>query len=51
MAFIRTHITGLKLFMPDGAASWLLTECDPGLGFPELGFVSLTEITESRGKR
>ena len=56
------HRPVVKLFMPDGAATWLLTECDPddpdrlfglcdlGLGFPELGYVSLTEITELRGK-
>jgi hypothetical protein len=56
------HRPVVKLFVPDGAATWLLTECDPddpdrlfglcdlGLGFPELGYVSLTEITELRGK-
>ena len=52
----------LKLFTPDGAATWLLTELDPddpdiafglcdlGMGFPELGSVSLREITAARGK-
>ena len=42
----------VKLFTPDASATWLLTEldpddpdrafglCDPGLGFPELGYVS-----------
>lgn len=56
------HRPVVKLFMPDGAATWLLTECDPddpdrlfglcdlGLGFPELGYVSLTEIMEVRGR-
>ncbi|KRR14919.1 transposase [Bradyrhizobium jicamae] len=56
------HPRVVKLFMPDGAATWHLTECDPddpdrlfglcdlGLGFPELGYVSLAEITELRGK-
>lgn len=51
----------LKLFSPDGAATWLLTECDLddpdrlfglcdlGLGFPELGYVSLAEIKQFRG--
>ncbi len=41
----------VKLFMPDGSGTWLLTEldpaeptrafslCDPGLGSPELGYV------------
>jgi hypothetical protein len=56
------HRPVVKLFMPDGAATWLLTECDPddpdrlfglcdlGLGCPELGYVSLTEIMELRGR-
>jgi hypothetical protein len=51
----------LKLFAPDACATWLLTECDPdepdrlfglcdlGLGYPEIGYVSLTEITSIRG--
>lgn len=50
-----------KLFTPDAGATWLLTECDPdepdqlfglcdlGLGYPEIGYVSLTEITSIRG--
>lgn len=56
------HRPVVKLFTPDGAATWLISEVDPddpdrlfglcdlGLGFPELGYVSLTEITELRGK-
>ena len=44
----------VKLFTPDGGATWLLTELDPdyptlafglcdlGMGFPELGYVSLS---------
>jgi len=52
----------VKLFSPDGAAIWLLTELDPrdcdiafglcdlGMGFPELGSVSLSEIAAVRGK-
>ena len=52
----------VKLFTPDANATWLLTELDPvdedcafglcdlGLGFPELGYVSLTEISEVRGR-
>ena len=52
----------VKLFVPWGAATWLLTEletddgediafglCDLGMGFPELGRVSLTEIRQLRG--
>lgn len=51
----------LKVFTPDAGATWLLTEIDPddetrafglcdlGLGMPELGWVSLTELAELRG--
>ena len=51
----------VKLFDPCGAATWLLTEIDPddetvawglcdlGMGFPEFGTVSLTEMAEYRG--
>ena len=51
----------VKLFTPNAGATWLLTELDPqepdiafglcdlGLGFPELGSVSLSEITSARG--
>lgn len=51
----------VKLFTPDAAATWLLTEiypdgphiafglCDLGLGFPELGDVSLAELSTLRG--
>ena len=46
----------VKLFNPCGAGTWLLTELDPenedhafglcdlGMGFPELGYVSLAEL-------
>jgi hypothetical protein len=51
----------VKLFTPDGNATWLLTEldhdndlafglCDLGFGCPELGYVSLTELRSVRGK-
>jgi Protein of unknown function (DUF2958) len=52
----------VKLFTPDAGATWLLTEIDPddhdhafglcdlGLGYPELGWVSLTEIAAVRGR-
>jgi len=50
----------VKLFNPDGAATWLLTEldddgmmfglCDTGYGSPELGYVSLKELTDFRGR-
>ena len=46
----------VKLFTPDANATWLISEVDPddpdrlfglcdlGLGYPELGYVSLAEI-------
>jgi hypothetical protein len=52
----------VKLFTPDADCTWLLTEIDPdnpdiafglcdlGIGCPELGSVSLTEIFALRGK-
>lgn len=56
------HFPVVKLFTPDAGATWLLTELDPedpdlafglcdlGLGCPELGYVSLAEIADVRGK-
>lgn len=52
----------LKLFTPDVGVTWLLTEIDPeerdrafglcdlGLGFPELGWVSLWELATVCGR-
>jgi hypothetical protein len=52
----------VKLFLPDAGATWLLTEVDPddgdrafglcdlGVGFPELGYVRISELVEVRGK-
>ena len=52
----------VKLFTPDASATWLLSELDPsdpdrafglcdlGLGFPELGYVSLAELAAVRGR-
>jgi hypothetical protein len=50
----------VKLFTPDAQCTWLITEldtdgllfglCDLGLGCPELGYVSLTELSSVRGK-
>jgi hypothetical protein len=52
----------VKLFTPDAGCTWLLTEIDPddpdiafglsdlGLGHPELGSVSLSELESVRGK-
>ena len=51
----------VKLFLPDGRATWLLTELDPtepprafglcdlGLGAPEVGYVDLNELARLRG--
>src|SRR5436305_9880619 len=52
----------VKLFTPDAGCTWLLTEIDPddpdiafglcdlGMGFPELGSVSLLELESVRGQ-
>lgn len=52
----------VKLFTPGAGCTWLLTEIDPentdiafglcdlGLGYPELGDVSITELLTVRGK-
>lgn len=58
---IDDHTVHLKLFTPDGAATWhivaadledgmLFGLCDLGLGFPELGYVNLEELTQVRGR-
>ena len=52
------HRPVVKLFNPAGAATWLLTEiegdiafglCDLGMGSPELGSVSITELEAITG--
>lgn len=54
------HFPVFKAFTPDAGASWLITElapdedslfglCDLGLGEPELGYVSLSELQTVRG--
>ena len=54
------HYPLVKIFDPCGASTWLFTElnedgdtlfgaCDLGMGFPELGYASLAEITRLRG--
>lgn len=51
----------VKLFTPGGAGTWLLTELDPetgtayglcdlGLGYPELGYVLLSELPTKPGR-
>ncbi len=56
------HMPVVKFFDPCGASTWLITECDPeepgqlfglcdlGMGYPELGYVSLRELQIVRGK-
>ena len=58
----RDHRPVLKLFTPDAQCTWLISESDPddpdrlfglcdlGQGYPELGFVSLSEILSVRGR-
>ena len=55
------HWPVVKLFTPDAGCTWLLSELDPeepdiafglcdlGLGFPEIGYVRLSEIASVRG--
>lgn len=56
------HQPIVKLFTPDGGATWLLSEtepddpdiafglCDLGLGFPELGSVRISVLMAHRGR-
>ena len=56
------HVPVVKFFDPAGAATWLITEvsrddpdvlfglCDLGMGFPELGYVSLTELKSVKNR-
>lgn len=56
----RDHRPVVKVFTPDAQATWLFTEmaadgdtlfglCDVGHGMPELGYVSLAELSLLRG--
>lgn len=56
------HAPVVKLFTPDGACTWLLSELDPndpdlafglcdlGMGCPEMGYVLLSELASVRGR-
>jgi hypothetical protein len=56
------HIPLLKLFTPDANATWLISALDPddpdqafalcdlGMGFPELGYISITELSTIKGR-
>ncbi|MFD2937819.1 DUF2958 domain-containing protein [Spirosoma flavum] len=58
----KDHKPVVKLFTPDAGCTWLLTEvdseetdlafglCDLGLGFPELGYLSVAELISVRGR-
>ena len=58
----QDHAPVVKIFTPDAQATWLISEMDPedndrlfglcdlGLGFPELGYVSLNELHALRGQ-
>lgn len=58
---INDYIPVVKLFA-GGSATWLLTEfdpdtltffglCDLGLGYPELGYVELSDLTSAHAER
>ena len=55
------HIPVVKYFLPGTGCTWLITElerdedtlyglCDLGMGEPELGYVSLTELQSVRSR-
>lgn len=58
----QDHKPVVKFFDPCGAATWLITEmsaedndilfglCDLGMGFPELGYVRLSELEGVKGR-
>lgn len=58
----KDHYPVIKLFMPGMAHTWLITELDPeepdiafglcdlGMGYPELGYVSLEEISSVKNR-
>lgn len=58
---VKGDLPAVKLFTPDAGATWVLWEydpeskiafglCDLGLGFPELGTVSIDEVHALRGQ-
>ena len=59
---LMQHRPVVKLFTPDCGSTWLLVSvsksdpdlafglCDLGVGFPELGYVSLKELSQIRGR-
>lgn len=58
---IRGDLPAVYIFTPDANATWILWEydpdeelafglCDMGLGYPELGYVSIIELMNLRGR-
>lgn len=58
---LKGDLPAVYVFTPDAGATWVLWEyspeeglafglCDLGLGFPEMGYVSVPELEELRGK-
>ena len=58
---LKGDLPAVYVFTPDSAATWVLWEyepktgeafglCDLGLGFPELGYVSIPELESVKGK-
>lgn len=56
----RGDLPAVYVFTPDAAATWVVWEysneeqlayglCDLGMGFPEIGYVSVRELEEFRG--
>ncbi|TFF37935.1 DUF2958 domain-containing protein [Mucilaginibacter psychrotolerans] len=61
MGEYKDHHPVVRLYITGTACTWLLTElcpdepdiafglCDLGMGFPEIGYVSIQEITDAQG--
>ena len=58
---LKGDLPAVYVFTPDAGATWVLWEysadegnafglCDLGLGFPEMGYVSVPELEALRGK-
>lgn len=58
---VRGDMPAVYVFTPDANATWVLWEyntdeeiafglCDLGLGFPEMGYVALSDLMNARGQ-
>jgi hypothetical protein len=58
---VRGDLPAVYIFTPDANATWVLWEydpeeelafglCDLGLGFPELGYIAISELMNARGQ-